>query len=217
MKKSIILFLSAAAPLLAAVLMASGFPAPPKMDAAPAGAAAPATAVLAGGCFWGMQAVFEHVRGVSSTEAGYSGGSSGSAHYEMVSDGKTGHAESVKLTYDPSKIAYGELLKVYFSAAHDPTTLNRQHHDEGTQYRSEIFYTSDEQKKMAEAYIRELNAAHTFRTPVVTRVSALKAFYPAEEYHQHFFDRNPANGYIANVDKPLLDGFRQMYPEYYRQ
>ncbi len=197
--------------------MAANFPDPPKMSAPAEGTA---SIVLAGGCFWGMQGIFEHMKGVTHTEVGYSGGSRETAHYDIVSergetDHPTGHAESVKITYDPAKVTYGELLKVYFSAAHDPTTLNRQHYDEGTQYRSAIFYANDEQKKVAEAYVRELNAAHVFRDPIVTQIVPLQAFYPAEASHQHFLDRNPNQGYIAAVDIPLLKGFQAKYPELY--
>ena len=172
--------------------------------------------VLAGGCFWGMLGIFEHVRGVTNTVVGYAGGTKETAHYDRVAERNTGHAESIKITWDPSKITYRELLKVYFSAAHDPTTLNRQHHDEGPEYRSAIFYSDDEQKEVAEAYIRELNGAHVFKDPIVTQVVPLRgAFYPAEAEHQHFLDHNPTQGYIANVDIPLLKGFMAKYPELY--
>jgi peptide-methionine (S)-S-oxide reductase len=146
---------------------------------------------------------------------GYAGGKAATAKYDLVSEGDTGHAESIKITYDPSKITYGELLKVYFSAAHDPTTLNRQHYDVGTQYRSAIFYSDEEQKKVAEAYIHDLNAAKVFKDPIVTQVVPLPAFYPAEGYHQHFLDHNPNQGYIAAVDIPLLKGFQEKYPDLY--
>jgi len=147
---------------------------------------------------------------------GYAGGTKETAHYDMVAERNTGHAESIKITWDPSKIAYGDLLKVYFSAAHDPTTLNRQHYDEGPEYRSAIFYMDDEQKNVAEAYIKELNGAHVFKDPIVTQVVPLRgAFYPAEAEHQHFLDRNPTQGYIAAVDIPLLNGFKAKYPELY--
>jgi len=192
--------------------MAANFPDPPKMSAP---AVSTASVVLAGGCFWGMQGIFEHMKGVTHTEVGYAGGKKDTAHYDIVSDGNTGHAESIKITYDPAKLTYGELLKVYFSAAHDPTTLNRQHYDEGTQYRSAIFYSTDEQKKLAEAYVRQLNAAHVFRDPIVTQIVPLQGFYPAEGYHQHFLDHNPTQGYIAAVDIPLLKGFQEKYPELY--
>jgi peptide-methionine (S)-S-oxide reductase len=162
-----------------------------------------------------MQGIYEHMKGVTNTVVGYAGGKKETAHYERIEEGDTNHAESIRITYDPSKITYGELLKVYFSAAHDPTTLNRQHYDVGTQYRSAIFYTDEDQKKVAEAYIHDLNAAHVFKDPIVTQVVPLPAFYPAEGYHQHFLDKNPTQGYIANVDIPLLNGFKEKYPELY--
>jgi peptide-methionine (S)-S-oxide reductase len=175
-----------------------------------------ASIVLAGGCFWGMQGIFEHMKGVTNTVVGYAGGTKETAKYDMVAERNTGHAESIKITWDPAKVAYSELLKVYFSAAHDPTTLNRQHYDEGPEYRSAIFYTDDEQKNAAEAYIKELNAAHAFKDPIVTQVVPLRgAFYPAEAEHQHFLDRNPTQGYIANIDIPLLKGFMAKFPELY--
>jgi len=208
-----------ATPLLAAGLMAAAFPDPSSAatPATAAPAANKATAVLAGGCFWGMQGIFEHVKGVIDTEAGYSGGSAKTAHYERIEQGDTGHAESLKITYDPARISYGQLLKIYFSVAHDPTTLNRQHNDVGTQYRSSIFYVDEDQKKIAEAYIKELNDAHVFPSPIVTKVVPLEAFYRAEEYHQHFLDLNPTQPYIAGVDIPLLERFKHAYPELYKK
>jgi peptide-methionine (S)-S-oxide reductase len=172
--------------------------------------------VLAGGCFWGMQGIFEHVKGVTNTVVGYAGGTKETAHYDMVADRNTGHAEAIRVTWDPAKVTYDELLKIYFLAAHDPTTLNRQHDDEGPEYRSAIFYTDDEQKNAAEAYIRELDAAHQFKHPIVTQVVPLRgAFFPAESEHQHFLDRNPTQGYIANIDIPLLKRFMAGFPEFY--
>jgi peptide-methionine (S)-S-oxide reductase len=172
--------------------------------------------VLAGGCFWGMQGIFEHMKGVTNTVVGYAGGTKETAHYDMVADRNTAHAEAIRITWDPARVTYAELLKVYFLAAHDPTTLNRQHYDEGPEYRSAIFYTDDEQKNAAEAYIKELNAAHQFKHPIVTQIVPLRgAFYPAEAEHQHFLDRNPTQGYIANVDIPLLKGFMTKFPELY--
>lgn len=168
--------------------------------------------VLAGGCFWGMEAVFESLRGVQSAVSGYSGGSAATAHYEIVSTGTTGHAESVEITYDPSKISFGQLLKVYFSVAHDPTQLDRQGPDDGTQYRSVIFYTTTAQRDLADTYIRELTAAKTFRDPIVTQVVPLKAFYPAEAYHQHFVERHPNYPYVVYEDKPKLDALHKEYP-----
>jgi len=173
------------------------------------------TVVLAGGCFWGMQLVFEHVKGVVSVTAGYSGGSAGTARYETVSSGETGHAESVKITYDPSKITFGRLLKVFFSVAHDPTELNYQGPDEGTQYRSAIFYTDDNQRQIASAYIDQLNAAKVFRHKIVTQLTPLNAFYPAEAYHQDYAVHNPDNPYIVYNDLPKLDQLRQQLPDLY--
>jgi peptide-methionine (S)-S-oxide reductase len=171
------------------------------------------TTVFAGGCFWGVEAVFDAVKGVSTAVSGYAGGSKANAHYEIVSTGTTGHAESVQVTYDPSQISFGQLLKVYFSVAHDPTELNRQGPDEGTQYRSEIFYANDEQKRIAEAYIQQLNAAKVFRSPIVTKVAPLQAFYPAEDYHQHFVARNPHQPYVAQNDVPKLARLHEELPE----
>jgi peptide-methionine (S)-S-oxide reductase len=191
---------------------AASFPDAPKTSSPAAGTA---SIVLAGGCYWGMQGIFEHMKGVTNTVVGFSGGKKETAVYEIVENGTTNHAESIKITYDPSKVSYGELLKVYFSVAHDPTTLNRQHYDVGTQYRSAIFYANDEQKKLAEEYIRDLNNAHVFKNPIVTQVVPLQGFYLAEQDHQHFLDRYPTQGYIASVDIPLLNGFREKYPEFY--
>jgi peptide-methionine (S)-S-oxide reductase len=209
--------LAIAIPVLAVGLMAAAFPDPPNLGAPAAPAAKKATAVLAGGCFWGMQGIFEHVKGVIDTEVGFSGGAAKTAHYERVSEGDTGHAESIKITYDPSRISYGQLLKIYFSVAHDPTTLNRQHNDVGTQYRSSIFYADEEQKRIAEQYIKQLNDAHVFRSAIVTKVVPLEAFYAAEDYHQHYLDLNPTQGYIAAVDIPLLENFKHTYPDLYKK
>ena len=177
------------------------------------------TVVLAGGCFWGIQGVFDNVKGVSSAVSGYAGGSKSNAHYEIVSSGTTGHAESVQVTFDPSQVSLGQLLKVYFSV-HDPTTLNRQEPDEGTQYRSEIFYTTDEQKRVAEAYIQQLNAAKSFGKPIVTKVAPLQAFYRAEDYHQDYLLHCQQNSplctnkrYIDAFDVPKLTSFRQQFPQ----
>jgi len=180
-------------------------------------AAVPAseTAVLAGGCFWGMQAVFEHVKGVTHVTAGYAGGSSIDAHYMIVSTGVTGHAESVEVTYDPSRVTFGQLLKVYFAIAHDPTELNRQGPDTGTQYRSAIFVQAPEQEKIARAYIAQLNGAKVFSRPIVTQIAALKKFYPAESYHQDYAARHPDEPYIAFYDLPKLAALRNEMPELY--
>jgi len=171
------------------------------------------TAVLAGGCFWGVEAVFERLAGVSDVVSGFAGGSKATAHYEVVSTGTTGHAESVRITYDPSKVTYGQLLKVFFAVAHDPTELNRQGPDEGTQYRSAIFYSTPEQKAVAEAYIQQLDGAKVFRRRIVTKVVTLDGFYPAEEYHQHFLDRHPSYPYIVYNDLPKLEHLKKEFPE----
>ena len=173
------------------------------------------TAVIAGGCFWGIQAVFQHTKGVISATSGYSGGSAKTAEYELVSTGETGHAESVQITYDPSKITYGQLLRVFFSVAHDPTQLNRQGPDEGTQYRSSIFYGSDEQKRVAEAYIAQLDKAKVFPRPIVTQVVQLKTFYPAEAYHQDYAALHPNNPYIVYNDAPKVAHLREQFPDLY--
>jgi len=171
--------------------------------------------VVAGGCFWGIQAVFQHVKGVISATSGYSGGEAKTAEYEMVSTGETGHAESVKITYDPSQITYGELLRVFFSVAHDPTQLNRKGPDDGTQYRSVIFYGNDEQKKIAQAYIAQLDQAKSFPRPIVTQVVPLKAFYPAEAYHQNYATLHPNQPYIVFNDAPKVAHLRQEFPDLY--
>ena len=173
------------------------------------------TIVLAGGCFWGIQAVFEHVKGVSSATAGYSGGAANTAQYETVSTGRTGHAESVKVVYDPSQVSFGQILKVFFSVAHDPTELNRQGPDEGTQYRSVIFFSDEEQHRMARSYIDQLDGAKSFAHPIVTQVVGLQAFYPAEGYHQDYAEHHPQEPYIAINDLPKLDHLKQTLPELY--
>ena len=173
------------------------------------------TAVLAGGCFWGIEAVFEHIRGVTDVVSGYSGGTADTAHYETVSSGRTGHAESVRITYDPSQVTYGQLLKVFFSVAHNPTELNRQGPDTGPQYRSAIFYTNDEQKRVAQAYIAQLQAAKIFPRAIVTEVGPLKAFYAAEAYHQNYAARNPTQPYIAIHDLPKVANLQRMFPSLY--
>jgi peptide-methionine (S)-S-oxide reductase len=175
----------------------------------------PQTVVLAGGCFWGIQAVFEHVKGVTSATSGYSGGSAQTAQYETVSSGATGHAESVRVIYDPSQVSLGQILKVFFSVAHDPTELNRQGPDEGTQYRSAIFYANEEQRRIAQAYIDQLNRAKIFSRPIVTQLSAFQGFYPAESYHQGYAERHPNDPYIAINDLPKLERLKQTLPELY--
>jgi len=187
----------------------------PAVDEVKATAPAKETAVVAGGCFWGIQAVFQHVKGVVSATSGYSGGSAKTAEYETVSTGETGHAESEQIVYDPSQITYGELLRIFFSVAHDPTELNRQGPDEGTQYRSVIFYGNDEQKHIAEAYIAQLNQARIFSKPIVTQLVPLKAFYPAEAYHQNYAATHPDNPYIAYNDAPKVEHLRREFPDLY--
>jgi len=184
-------------------------------DAALATVKTEQTAVVAGGCFWGIQAVFQHVKGVINATSGYSGGSAKTAEYELVSTGETGHAESVKITYDASQITYGQLLRVFFSVAHDPTQLNRQGPDEGSQYRSVIFYGNDEQKRIAEAYVAQLEKAKVFSRPIVTQIVPLKAFYPAEAYHQDYAAHHPNNPYIVYNDAPKVAHLRQSFPSLY--
>ena len=185
----------------------------PSVDAPLAPTKGQQTAVLAGGCFWGIQAVFEHLKGVIRATSGYSGGSADTAQYETVSTGRTGHAEAVQVTYDPSQITYGRLLKVFFSVAHDPTQLNRQGPDYGRQYRSAIFYKDAEQKRVAEAYLKQLEEAKVFHKPIVTEVVELKAFYPAEEYHQQFVRRHPDHPYVVVNALPKLDKLKKQFPE----
>jgi peptide-methionine (S)-S-oxide reductase len=182
----------------------------------PKAAGAPQTAVLAGGCFWGIQAVFQHLNGVQQVVSGYAGGDRATADYETVSGGQTGHAESVQVTFDPSVVSYGEILRVFFSVAHDPTQLNRQGPDTGTQYRSAIFYADDEQKKVATAYIAQLGQSGQFRLPIVTRVDPLQGFYPAEGYHQDYLMKHPSDPYIVFNDQPKVRHFARLLPELYR-
>ena len=174
------------------------------------------TAVLAGGCFWGVQGVFQHVDGVSDAVSGYTGGAKDDAEYETVGTGRTGHAESVKITYDPARITYGKLLQIYFSVAHNPTELNYQGPDYGTQYRSTIFAANDEQKKIAEAYIAQLGKDRLFGEPIVTTIETGKTFYPAEAYHQDFLTLNPTYPYIVYNDLPKVAALKQLFPDLYR-
>jgi len=174
------------------------------------------TLVLAGGCFWGVEAVFEHLKGVSHVVSGYSGGSAETAQYDTVSGGQTGHAESVKITYDPSQISYGQLLKVFFSVAHDPTQLNRQGPDSGTQYRSAIFFTSEVQKQVAQDYIKQLNQSHIFPKPIVTQLAPLDKFYAAEDYHQDFIAHNPNYPYVVIHDLPKLSQLKSQFAALYK-
>jgi peptide-methionine (S)-S-oxide reductase len=184
----------------------------PLVDPPPQQGAASETAVLAGGCFWGVQAVFQHVKGVKQAVSGYAGGTKDSAQYETVSSGGTGHAESVEVTFDPGVISYGSILQVYFSVAHNPTELNRQGPDTGTQYRSAIFARDEAQRHVAEAYIAQLDKAGVFRSPIVTEVNDLTGFYPAEAYHQNYATRHPNNPYIAINDLPKLGNLKRLFP-----
>lgn len=188
----------------------------PRLDLANPSRMGTQTIVLAGGCFWGMEAVFEHVQGVTQVVSGFSGGSPATANYKAVTGGQTGHAEAVQITYNPKQVTYGQLLKVYFSIAHDPTQLNRQGPDVGTQYRSAIFFTNPEQRQIATAYIQQLNQARIFQQPIVTQVVALKGFYAAEPYHQNFVTRNPAHPYVVFHDLPKLNQLRAQFPTLYR-
>ena len=187
----------------------------PKVDTPLAAAKGTKTAVFAGGCFWGVEAVFKHVKGVTQSVSGYAGGDAKTAKYEIVSSGDTGHAESVRVTYDPSRITYGQLLKVFFSVAHDPTELNRQGPDTGTQYRSAIFFADAEQKRVADAYIAQLQAARAFPRPIVTQVAPLKAFYEAEAYHQNYLAQHPDQPYIVINDLPKLANLQKQFPALY--
>jgi peptide-methionine (S)-S-oxide reductase len=188
---------------------------PPTLDEA-AGQATSEVAVLAGGCFWGVQGVFQHVVGVTNAVSGYAGGDKATAEYETVSTGSTGHAESVRITFDPRKISYGRLLQIYFSVAHDPTELNRQGPDTGTQYRSAIFPRDADQARIAKAYIAQLDQARIFNAAIVTRIEPDRSFYPAESYHQDYLTRNPTNPYIVYNDLPKVEALKRLYPELYR-
>jgi peptide-methionine (S)-S-oxide reductase len=192
----------------------------PAFDAPAAAAAGPDTAVFAGGCFWGVQAVFQHTRGVLNAVSGYAGGEKATASYSMTGSGRTGHAEAVQITYDPKLVSYGKLLQIYFSVVHDPTQLNRQGPDSGTQYRSAIFYQDANQKQVAERYIAQLEAAKVFPGKIVTQLTPLApplAFYPAEDYHQDYATRNPRQPYIAHFDLPKIANLKTMMPELYRE
>jgi peptide-methionine (S)-S-oxide reductase len=204
---------TALALLIAVLLQAATLAAEP--SGPPAGSGPLQTAVLAGGCFWGTQGVFEHVKGVRQVLAGYSGGAKATADYEMVSTGTTGHAESIQITFDPAVVSYADILQVFFSVAHDPTELNRQGPDTGTQYRSEIFFADESQQKIALAYIAQLQQAHVFSHPIVTRVDPLKGFYPAEGYHQDFLVRNPRYPYIVYNDLPKIANLKRELPQIY--
>jgi peptide-methionine (S)-S-oxide reductase len=175
------------------------------------------TVVLAGGCFWGVQGVYQHTKGVTQAVSGYAGGQKDNAHYEMVGTGRTGHAESVSVTFDPQQITYGKILQIYFSVVHNPTELNRQGPDFGTQYRSAIFYANDEQKRVAAAYIAQLQQANVFSAPIVTKLEPLAGFYPAENYHQDFLVLHPSYPYIVFNDLPKVDDLKQLFPDNYRE
>jgi peptide-methionine (S)-S-oxide reductase len=190
---------------------------PPLNDVPPSTSVATERAVFAGGCFWGVQAVYQHTLGVTSAVSGYAGGTVPNPSYRQVSSGRTGHAESVAVTFNPNQISFGRLLQIYFSVAHDPTQLNRQGPDQGTQYRSEIFATSEAQRNVAEAYIAELGKAHAFPRPIVTKVEPLEAFYPAESYHQDYATFHPDSGYIIINDLPKIENLQKLYPEFYRE
>ena len=187
----------------------------PAVDVPPDGASS-ATVVLAGGCFWGVQGVFQHVKGVTSAVSGYTGGDKKTAEYELVSSGRTGHAESVQVTYDPRQISYGRLLQIFFSVVHDPTELNRQGPDYGTQYRSAIFPATAEQADVARAYIAQLDQTHIFKKSIVTKIEPDRTFYPAETHHQDFLTRNPRDPYIAINDLPKIDDLKRLWPDVYR-
>jgi peptide-methionine (S)-S-oxide reductase len=215
------------ATILIAGLLAAGFAVSPsiaeKAQVVPApsadesaGRSSPEVAVLAGGCFWGVQGVFQHVDGVKSAVSGYAGGAADTAHYDRTTRGDTGHAESVKITYDPARVSYGKLLQVFFSVAHDPTELNYQGPDRGTQYRSAIFPQNDEQARLAKAYIAQLDAAHVYGAPVVTTIEPGKAFYRAENYHQDYLTHNPDQPYIAYYDMPKIKNLEQLFPSLFR-
>lgn len=189
--------------------------APPAQDV-PTHGAATETAVFAGGCFWGVQGVFQHVQGVQRVVSGYAGGAAGTAHYDMVGSGTTGHAESVQVTYDPAKVSYGALLQIFFSVAHNPTELNRQGPDVGTQYRSAIFPMDEGQKQVAQAYIAQLDGAHAFSRPIATRIEDAAHFYPAEDYHQDFLTEHPSNPYIVINDLPKIGELKRLFPSRYQ-
>ena len=189
----------------------------PAVLSEPSNPAKTEVAVLAGGCFWGQQGLFEHVKGVTKVVAGYAGGGKQTAYYDQVSNGDTGHAESVQITFDPHQVTFGQLLRIYFSVAHDPTEINRQGPDEGTQYRSEIFTSSPQQEATARAYIAQLDSAHVFAAPIATKVEVVKGFYPAEDYHQDYLVKNPHSAYIQINDLPKIAALKRVWPEVYRE
>ncbi len=188
----------------------------PKMDQLAISGVKTETAVFAGGCFWGVQGVFQHVKGVTAAVSGYAGGAKSTANYDTVSGGATGHAESVRVIYDPKEVSYGKLLQIYFSVVTDPTTLNAQGPDEGTQYRSDLFATNADQARIAKDYIAQLGKDHAFASPIVTKVSDYKGFYPAENYHQDYLTRHPQDPYIAANDIPKVEGLKKLFPTAYK-
>jgi peptide-methionine (S)-S-oxide reductase len=204
------IFSSSAADSASAIV--TGIKVEPPIDISATKVTGEQTIVLAGGCFWGMEAVFEHLKGVSNVVSGFSGGTAATAHYDTVSNGTTAHAEAVKITYNPKQISYGKLLKIYFLISHDPTQINRQEPDIGTQYRSAIFFTNPEQQKVAKAYIEQLNKAHVFTAPIATKLVPLTKFYAAEDYHQNFIARHPNYPYVVVNDLPKLVQLRQQFP-----
>jgi peptide-methionine (S)-S-oxide reductase len=209
------IFTVAKTPLTQAAEPAVAVPAP-ALDMPASPDSGPQTIVLAGGCFWGVQGVFEHTKGVIQAVSGYSGGTKETAHYEMVGTEKTGHAESVQVTYDPKQISYGKILQIYFSVAHNPTELNYQGPDSGPSYRSAIFYANDEQKRVAKAYIAQLDQAHVFPADIVTKLEQFSGFYPAENYHQDFLVLHPTYPYIVFNDLPKVENLKRLFPDYYR-
>jgi peptide-methionine (S)-S-oxide reductase len=218
--KNLILGIAAAAVVVTLATQSTGASEAVRVVSAPVvnihAPAGKAVAVLAGGCFWGLEGVFDHVAGVTNVVSGYAGGKAATAHYEVVSTGLTGHAESVRVTYDPAKVSYGQLLRIYFSVATDPTQLNHQEPDSGTQYRGTIFAQSPEQAKVAAAYIAQLNRVKAYPAPVVTTVETGKAFYPAEDYHQNFLARNPTYPYIVVNDMPKVAALKKLFPAQYK-
>ena len=212
---TVVLVLVAATATSGASRQVPGPVAAPVVDAT-APSVAEDTAVFAGGCFWGVEAVYEHVKGVKSAVSGYAGGNAGNPSYEQVSTGDTGHAESVQVIYDPAQVSYGKLLQIFFSVAHDPTQLNRQGPDRGTQYRSEIFYNNPQQQQIAESYIKQLASAKTFSRPIVTKVEKLRGFYPAEEYHQDYLAHHPNQPYIVINDQPKVAALKKQFADIYR-
>jgi peptide-methionine (S)-S-oxide reductase len=203
-------------PLIVLLAALNAAPMTPVARIAPA-ASGEQIAVFAGGCFWGIEAVFEHVKGVIRATSGYAGGTVASPSYEDVSSGSTGHAESVQVVFDPAQISYGTLMQIFFSVAHDPTQLNRQGPDEGTQYRSAIFYLNDDQKREAETYVAQLTKAKTFSRPIVTQIAPLRAFYAAEDYHQDFAEKHPMHPYIVINDRPKVVQLKKQFPQLYRE